>query len=266
MRERLWTSALILAFALLFPLAGQVWATAPSISSLSPTSGAVGTSVTIAGANFGSPQGSSTVKFNGTTATATSWTTSQIKATVPAGTTTGNVVVTVSNVASNGKSFTVLPTPTITSLSPTVGSIGMSVTVSGTNFGPSKGSSTLKFNGTTATTTSWSRTQITATVPSGATTGNVIVHASGVDTNGINFAVSTVTSIALTPQGLSVPLNSVQLYTATATFSNGSKSSLGVNATWTSSNTFAGTVDGTGVVTAVNPGSNNNSGCCWLHK
>jgi hypothetical protein len=43
-----------------------------SIASLNPTSGLVGASVTISGANFGATQGTSTVKFNGTAATPTS--------------------------------------------------------------------------------------------------------------------------------------------------------------------------------------------------
>jgi hypothetical protein len=83
-------------------------APAPSITSLTPNSGAVGTSVTIAGANFGATQGTtSTVTFNGTAATPTSWSTSSIAVPVPAGATTGNVVVTVGGAASNGMTFTV---------------------------------------------------------------------------------------------------------------------------------------------------------------
>src|SRR5260370_312595 len=78
-----------------------------SITSLSPTSGVVGTPVTIAGANFGATQGTSTMKFNGTTATPTSWSATSIVAPVPVGATTGNVVVTVGGLASNGVSFTV---------------------------------------------------------------------------------------------------------------------------------------------------------------
>src|SRR6266849_5858489 len=74
----------------------------PTIASLSPTSGAVGTFVTITATNFGSTQGSSTATFNGTTATPTSWSATSIVAPVPAGATTGNVVVTVGGVASNG--------------------------------------------------------------------------------------------------------------------------------------------------------------------
>src|SRR5260370_31252720 len=67
----------------------------PSISSLSPTSGPVGTSVTITGANFGATLGTSTVTFNGKAATPTSWSATSIVVPVPTGATTGNVVVTV---------------------------------------------------------------------------------------------------------------------------------------------------------------------------
>src|SRR6202030_2332490 len=50
---------------------------------------------------------------------------------VPAGATTGNVVVTVGGVASNGVSFAVTSAPSITSLSPTSGAVGTVVTVGG---------------------------------------------------------------------------------------------------------------------------------------
>src|SRR5208283_4337204 len=84
------------------------------------------------GANFGATQGTSTVKFNGTTATPTSWSATSIVAPVPTGATTGNVVVTVNGVASNGVSFTVTSSgPSITSLNPTSGLVGASVTITG---------------------------------------------------------------------------------------------------------------------------------------
>src|SRR5207245_11706879 len=122
----------------------------PSISSLSPTSGAVGISVTITGANFGASQGTSTVTFNGVAATPTSWSATSIVAPVPAGATTGNVVVTVNGQASNGVLFTVGAPPSITSLSPTSGPVGTSVTITGANFGATQGSSTVTFNGVAA--------------------------------------------------------------------------------------------------------------------
>src|SRR5437879_3018485 len=154
---------------------------APTITSLSPTSGAIGTSVTINGSSFGTTQGTSTVKFNGTTATPTSWSATLIVAPVPSGAMTGNVVVHVSGVNSNGVNFTVVPAPSISTLSPTSGAVGTSVTITGTNFGATQGTGTVKLNGTTATPTSWSATSIIASVPNGATTGNVVVNASGVN-------------------------------------------------------------------------------------
>ncbi len=169
--------------------------TAPSILSLNPTSGAVGTSVTVTGENFGSTQGTSTVKFNGTAGTPTSWSATNIVVPVPSGATTGNVVVTVSSVASNGVAFTVAPTPSITSLNPTSGLASTSVTVTGTNFGATQGTSTVKFNGTAGTPTSWSATTIVVPVPSGAATGNVVVTVSSVASNGVTFTVAATPSI-----------------------------------------------------------------------
>jgi hypothetical protein len=164
----------------------------PSIASLNPASGLVGSSVTIAGANFGATQGTSTLKFGATTATATSWSATSIVATVPAGASTGNVVVTVGGVASNGVTFTVTtPAPSITSLNPTSGLVGSSVTIAGANFGATKGTSTVKFGATTATATSWSATSIVANVPAGASTGNVVVTVGGVASNGVTFTITT---------------------------------------------------------------------------
>ncbi len=167
--------------------------TAPTITSLTPNSGAVAAPVTIAGTNFGTTQGTSTVTFNGTAATPTSWSATSIAASVPAGATTGNVVVTVGGQASNGVTFTVTVAggPTITSLMPNLGPVATPVTIAGTNFGTTQGTSTVKFNGTSATPTSWSATSIAAPVPTGATTGNVVVTVGGQASNGVNFTVGT---------------------------------------------------------------------------
>src|SRR6266480_1285584 len=174
---------------------GKSFTVTPAITSLSISTGAVGAAVTITGTTFGSTQGTSTAKFNGTTATVTSWGASSIAVTVPSGATTGNVVVTVSSQPSNGVNFTVVPAPSITSLSITTGAVGAAVTITGSNFGSTQGTSTVKFHGTTASPTSWSATSIAVSVPSGATTGTVVVHASGVDSNGVNFTIVPAPSI-----------------------------------------------------------------------
>jgi IPT/TIG domain len=87
-------------------------AISPSISSLNPSSGNVGTSVTISGTNFGTAQGTSTVLLSGVVAAPTSWGSSSITFPVPSGATSGNVVVIVGGLASNAVSFTVAPTIT----------------------------------------------------------------------------------------------------------------------------------------------------------
>jgi RHS repeat-associated protein len=80
---------------------------APTITSINPTSGAVGSSVTVTGTNFGTSQGNSLVTFNGQTASATSWSSTNIVAVVPTGATTGDLKVNVGGLLSNGKDFTV---------------------------------------------------------------------------------------------------------------------------------------------------------------
>src|SRR5258706_7688021 len=55
--------------------------------------------------------------------------------------------------------------PVVTSLAPTSGAAGVSITLTGTNFGATQGTSTVTFNGTTAPPTSWSATSIVVPVP-----------------------------------------------------------------------------------------------------
>jgi IPT/TIG domain-containing protein len=79
----------------------------PTITSLTPNTGPVGTSVVIAGTNFGTAQNTSTVKFNGVAAPVTSWSPTSLTVTVPSTAMTGPVIVTVGGVASNSNTFTV---------------------------------------------------------------------------------------------------------------------------------------------------------------
>src|SRR5207245_2918889 len=115
----------------------------PSITNISPSSGPMGSLVTISGTNFGVAQGTSTVTFNGASAgAASSWSATSLAVLVPAAATTGNVVVTVSGVASNGLTFAIGPDitpPTApTNLSETAisaGSVSISWGVSTDNVG-----------------------------------------------------------------------------------------------------------------------------------
>ena len=138
----------------------------PALMSLSPSSAHLNETVTIAGSNFMATQSTSTVTFNGVPATPSSWNSNSIQVPVPAGVTSGNVVVTVSGQASNGLPFTLVPPPSLIAVFPTSAQVGGTVAIHGTHFGATQGTSTVTFfNGIAATPTSWSNTRITATVP-----------------------------------------------------------------------------------------------------
>lgn len=79
----------------------------PAISSIDPTSGLVGTEVTISGANFSETPSQNTVTFNGTTTAVKSATTSTLVVDVPAGATTGIISVTVQGQTASGPTFIV---------------------------------------------------------------------------------------------------------------------------------------------------------------
>ena len=124
----------------------------------------------------------------------------------------------VNSIASDGLGFTVLPGLSISSLTPTTGAVGRLVTISGTAFGASQGSSTIKLNGTPCSVVRWGDTSIDAIVPSGATSGpfSVTVNSQTVSSNSF-----TVTTQPLPGSWLDVDVGSVDGNTGSATFSGG---------------------------------------------
>jgi YD repeat-containing protein len=117
----------------------SVNASAPIVSTLSPTAGPVTRLVTITGNGFSSTAALNQIRFNGILATTLSATATVLTTQVPSGATTGPVTVTVGGLASNGVTFTVAnagPPPTLTSVFPNVGSVqgGQQTTLTGTGF------------------------------------------------------------------------------------------------------------------------------------
>jgi uncharacterized repeat protein (TIGR03803 family) len=140
---------------------------------LRSTSGKVGSTVGILGEGFDS---ASEVKFNGVKATKVTLTgTAYLVATVPAGATTGFVTVTTgSTTVTSTKTFDVLPT--ITKFAPESGPVGTSVTITGTGLTQA---TKVTFDGKSTTFKVISETEVTADVPTGATTGKIAVTTKG---------------------------------------------------------------------------------------
>jgi hypothetical protein len=80
----------------------------PIVTGLSAGSGEPGDAIEILGRRFGATRGTSTATFAGTAATASEWSDTRILVTIPQGASSGNVVVTVGGLASEGTPFTVI--------------------------------------------------------------------------------------------------------------------------------------------------------------
>ena len=141
--------------------------------SLVPTIAIETTKVGILGQGFNS---SSVVKFGGITATTRVLTGSTfILATVPAGALTGSVTVTTgATTLTSNQTFRVRPT--LKTFLPPSGPVSTTVTITGTGL---KQATKVTFNGTSASFTVISDTQIKAMVPAGATTGKILVVTKG---------------------------------------------------------------------------------------
>lgn len=168
----------------------------PTISSFTPSSGVLGSTVTIFGTNFSTTPANNSVSFNGTPATVTASTPTSITTTVPTGASSGTITVAVGGqTATSSNSFVVTaPAPaglSLTNFTPAFGVVGSVVTISGTGFSTNPVNNTVKFNGITATVTASTATNITTSVPTGAVTGKITVTVGGQTvTSATNYTVN----------------------------------------------------------------------------
>ena len=207
----------------------------PAITSFSPTSGVVGTTVTIIGTNLGAAVN---VKFNGVYVSsfnivnATTITTQ-----VPVGATTGPLTVrTPDGTATGPINFTVTPGLVFSSFTPVKGPVGTVVTLYGQGF---TGTSAVAFNGTPAVTyTVISDGELWATVPAGARTGYITLTSPQGSGTSANMFEVTVASGGLSissftppsgPAGTSVTVEGTNLISTTAVTFNGTPASFVIN-------------------------------------
>jgi hypothetical protein len=172
---------------------------APTIASFTPTSGQSGTAITINGTNF---TGATAVKIGTVSITGFVVVSSnQITATIPATAKTGALSVTTPGGTATSTSFTV-PTPTISSFTPTSSVTGVSVTITGSNFTGATGAKI----GTVALTSFVvvNNTTATAILPATAKTGTIsVTSAAGTGTSTTSLTIVALPTISsFTPSTL----------------------------------------------------------------
>lgn len=162
-----------------------------AITSFDPTSGPVGTTVTVYGTGFSATAANNTVKFNSTTATVAASDAGSISTTVPTGATTGRITVTVGgNTVTSATDFvvTIPGAPAITGFTPSSGAAATAVSVTGANF--QVGTLSLALNGVAATPTITSDTALTFSVPASAASGRIVAtNSSGSGVSAQDFIV-----------------------------------------------------------------------------
>jgi hypothetical protein len=111
------------------------------------------------------------------------------------------------------------PAPNIQSITPAAGPVGTTVVITGTGFGATQAGSLVTLNSVPATINSWSDTSISCNVPSGGTTGPLVVTVAPSMTNS-NPVTFTVLSSTLPAPWQDQDLGAVS-FAGSATFSNG---------------------------------------------
>jgi len=186
----------------------------PSVTGIDPTSGPVGTVVAISGQNLLDAEGHGTVYLNAIRLPILNQSSTGIQVEVPPGAISGAFDVHINGVGSYTPIFTVPGTPAtpeIMGISAYYGAWYAIITLTGTSFGTSQGSSAVTFNlpattfSVTAVPTAWSNTSITLPVPYRAGNGdilvnpainNIVVTVGGRASNGFAFTVEPTPSLS----------------------------------------------------------------------
>jgi hypothetical protein len=170
----------------------------PSIGSVNPTIATAGAQIAISGSGFGLGRGAGAVWLGTTPATVVNWADTQILATVASSAQSGNARVQQNGAWSNAVPFSVI-TPAISTVAPTIGLPGASVTIAGSGFGAAQGAGQVWLGTAAGVVQSWSDTLIVAQVGASAASGNAQVLQGGVMSNAVPFTVNTPQLASISP-------------------------------------------------------------------
>ena len=168
----------------------------PQITSISPSRAQYNQVITIRGTAFGANRGTSRVIFQGgkepSSSQYVSWSDTRIQVRVPVGARTGNVQVITANGSDTAR--LTITSPWISSISPQTGRTNTVVTISGGNFGSSRGSSTVRIGSVaipSSSFTSWSSSAIRFRIPLNTPPGNLTVRTSEGTSNAIRLQITS---------------------------------------------------------------------------
>ncbi|MGK8524416.1 IPT/TIG domain-containing protein [Nocardia asteroides] len=175
---------------------GYGYVPAPVLASIQPNSGPEtgGNTITLTGTGF---TDTTAVTFDGTPATSfTVVSDAQLTAIVPAGTGPADVTVTTAGGTSTPLTYTYVPAPALASIQPNSGpeTGGNTITLTGTGF---TDTTAVTFDGTPAVSfTVVSDTQLTAVVPAGSGSVDVVVTSTGGTSNASTYAYAPAPALA----------------------------------------------------------------------
>lgn len=247
----------------------------PIVTNFSPRGGPVGKLITITGTGFTGINFSG-IKFNNTVSTFGGATADNlIQVQVPSGATTGPIKLTKgTNTFITSSNFTVGAFPIITNVNPQIGSVNAQVTIQGENL---SSVTSVRFGSKAASFFVVADSQITATVPSGATNAPIYVaNSSFTNVSDVVFTVNGAapTIVDFSPRngspGSIVTLYGYNFNNATAVKLNGQSVSYTVTSV-SGTNQISTTLPGNAtsgtftVTTAGGTGTSTNSFYVWPH-
>ena len=179
---------------LVLPVMQVAAAPLPNITSISPSRVQYNQTITIRGTAFGANRGTSRVIFHGgkqpNASGYVSWSDTQIRIRVPSGARTGNVQV-ITTRGSDTARLTVT-SPWVSSISPQTARSNTVVTVSGENFGSSRGSSSVRIGSTTITSfSSWTSSSIRFRIPRNTPPGNLTIRTTNGTSNSVRLNITS---------------------------------------------------------------------------
>jgi hypothetical protein len=173
---------------------------APQITSITPDLSDIGTTIILNGTNFSRLASNNRLIFSGDiTALVSASTDSTLTVTVPQGSITGPISLSLRQFTAQSPVFIIAAAPIISGFTNSAGLVGDAVLISGENFSTTITDNSVHFNGISSQITAASANEISVIVPENATTGPITVTVLGQSDRSNNDFVFTPILSSFTP-------------------------------------------------------------------